>query len=264
VPQPNPDHDPLLEFSIEPDAIPEAPPPPAPPSQPVAAAEVPATPPVKAEGADEIERLRARIDHLEREVDQSAKDLGQMKSEIATLVGAAKDIKRPAPARAVALPIASAIGGVLIGIAAGVWFWMSTGSEPIVQARAMTVASEPLPPPQPAAVAPEAQPSIVQAAAITPVRDTPVSEPRVHAAPPRVARAPADYVGTLSIDADPEGDVFIDRKPAGKTPMRAENLKAGSHLVWIERDGYRRFTRVVLVPSDRVTRLVADLEPAQH
>jgi hypothetical protein len=39
------------------------------------------------------------------------------------------------------------------------------------------------------------------------------------------------------------------------------NLKAGSHLVWIERDGYRRFTRVVQVPADRVSRLWADLEP---
>jgi len=50
----------------------------------------------------------------------------------------------------------------------------------------------------------------------------------------------------------------------GKTPVRAEKLKAGSHLVWIERDGYHRFTRVVLVPADRVSRLFADLEPASR
>jgi hypothetical protein len=79
--------------------------------------------------------------------------------------------------------------------------------------------------------------------------------------PPREERAAKAYVGTLSIDADPDGEVFIDRQSIGRTPARAENLKAGSHLVWIERDGYRRFTRVVQVPADRVTRLVADLEP---
>jgi hypothetical protein len=43
--------------------------------------------------------------------------------------------------------------------------------------------------------------------------------------------------------------------------LRLTNLRAGSHLIWVERDGYRRFTRVVPVPADRVTRLFADLEP---
>jgi hypothetical protein len=39
------------------------------------------------------------------------------------------------------------------------------------------------------------------------------------------------------------------------------NLRAGSHLIWIERAGYHRFTRVVQVIADRVTRLSAELEP---
>ena len=68
------------------------------------------------------------------------------------------------------------------------------------------------------------------------------------------------YVGTLSIDADPGGEVFIDRKPAGRTPLRVQNLRAGSHLIWVERDGYRRWTRVVNVPADRVSRVSAELE----
>jgi len=69
-----------------------------------------------------------------------------------------------------------------------------------------------------------------------------------------------NYVGSLSIDSQPGGEVFLDRESAGHTPLRLTNLKAGSHLIWIERDGYRRFTRVIEVPSDRVTRLFADLE----
>ena len=69
------------------------------------------------------------------------------------------------------------------------------------------------------------------------------------------------YVGTLSIDAAPAGEVSIDRQFAGRTPLRAENLRAGSHLIWIEREGYRRWTRVVAVASDRVTRVSATLEP---
>ena len=70
---------------------------------------------------------------------------------------------------------------------------------------------------------------------------------------PQASEAPR-YVGTLSIDASPGGEVFVDRQTAARTPLRLTNLRAGSHLIWIERDGYRRFTRVVQVPSDRVTR----------
>ena len=40
-------------------------------------------------------------------------------------------------------------------------------------------------------------------------------------------------MGTLSIDAAPGGQVFIDRAAAGQTPLRVQNLKAGSHLVSI-------------------------------
>jgi hypothetical protein len=72
---------------------------------------------------------------------------------------------------------------------------------------------------------------------------------------------PSRYVGTLSIDADPGGEVFVDRQSAGHAPLRLANLRAGSHLIWIERDGYHRFTRVVQVIADRVTRLSAELEP---
>ena len=82
----------------------------------------------------------------------------------------------------------------------------------------------------------------------------------VRAANADVVRA-AKFVGTLSIDADPGGEVFINRQSAGHTPLRLTNLRAGSHLIWVERDGYRRWTRVVQVPADRVTRLSAELEP---
>jgi hypothetical protein len=65
----------------------------------------------------------------------------------------------------------------------------------------------------------------------------------------------------LSIDASPGGRVFINRNSVGDTPVRAEKLRAGAHLVWIEREGYRRWTRVVTVSANRVSRVFADLEP---
>ena len=59
----------------------------------------------------------------------------------------------------------------------------------------------------------------------------------------------------------PGAEVFVNRKRVGIAPVRVRNLRAGSHLVWVERDGYRRWTRVVTVPAARVTRVSADLEP---
>jgi hypothetical protein len=118
-----------------------------------------------------------------------------------------------------------------------------------------------------------AVPEPVQETAFAPA-DQPVApapSPIAAAAPvPVAARAPAPaaarerrvaYFGALSVDAQPGGEVFLDRASVGHTPLRLNNLKAGSHLIWVERDGYRRFTRVIEVPADRVTRLFADLEP---
>jgi len=97
------------------------------------------------------------------------------------------------------------------------------------------------------------------------VSDTPTARARPAArddAPPRAAsRTPSGYVGTLSIDASPAGEVFVNRQSAGRTPLRLDKLRAGSHLIWIEREGYRRWTRVVAVAANRVSRVSATLDP---
>lgn len=273
--QPQSDSDPLLEFSSEPGATPASPPPGSQPAEPVAAPAVSAPPPTDPTPSDDVPALRARIDCLEKALEQSASDVRKLKSEVATLVGVAADIRRGAGRAGVATPAppasmrrwlraALAIAGVFAGIVAGAWFWIATGHEQLAPRVASRTADGLQPETATVDVGAEPQrqqpetetaaPAIVPVAAVTPVSDTPA----------RVAPRPVTYVGTLSIDASPGGDVFIDRKPAGRTPLRAENLKAGSHLVWIQRDGYRRFTRVVRVPADRVTRLVADLEPAER
>ena len=73
---------------------------------------------------------------------------------------------------------------------------------------------------------------------------------------------PTIYRGTLSVNADrPGATVFVNHQNMGPAPVRVRNLRAGAHLVWIERDGYQRWTRVVQVPADRVSRVWADLEP---
>ncbi|HYE87410.1 MAG TPA: PEGA domain-containing protein [Vicinamibacterales bacterium] len=206
--------------------------------------------------ADEaIAALKTRIEQLERTSEKTAKHIAALTSDVATLVSAHKDmrsrlnhsaIKPPEPPRARRALTAAAIG-VALGIGSSVWFWSlppadSSSSAAAQSVEGVAVADQPSTPSSP-----------VPAVAPPPVRDDSSSARST-------ARAPI-YQGTLSIDASPPAQVFINRRPAGRTPLRLSDLKAGSHLVWLQRDGYRRFTRVVTVPADRVTRVSATLDP---
>jgi hypothetical protein len=219
--------------------------------------------------------LDDRLDEVERTIDSTRNELAQIRSEIATLVGSIEDIKKRSTRRPVADPplrqsrtswlhVLSATVGVVLGIAIGVLVWKqlggakpvpvgaaSHGPEPPAAPPVDTNLTEPAPAlaPEPAAPAdnPPATPQRDRQSAIT---------------PPPIARAePVAYVGTLSIDAAPSGEVFLNREDAGRTPLRLDKLRAGSHLVWIEREGYQRWTRVVQVRADSITHLSAELEP---
>jgi hypothetical protein len=202
-----------------------------------------------------LEPLQKRIDVLERSLDRATKDVARLKSQVATLVGASRDIKKPSGSR-----VLPAIAGIVFGIALSASMWIyGTSAEPImVRAPAPTPpAVEPPAPAVPIAAAPVEVPApipvamrVASTSAQAPARDE-----------SRAAARSIPYVGTLSIDASPGGEVFLNRAHAGHTPLRLEHLKAGSHLVWIEHDGYRRWTKVVEVPADRVSRVFADLEP---
>jgi hypothetical protein len=261
-PDQRPDVDPLLAFSIEPGAVP----PPPHLNKPVAPPQVAASASDRAFAA-EIIATRLRLDRLEKALEEATRQVSVVKSEVATLVGETADIRKhsrrrepeaapPSPRSGVGLrwrQLVTPVAGVLIGVSAGIWFWLSTSSEPLATPPAASVATE-----QPALPTPPPTAAIVPVAAVATTDNAATrATPAGNSAPaPRIG-----YVGTLTIDSDPAGEVFIDRRPAGRTPLRATNLKAGSHLVWIQRDGYTRFTRVVSVAAGRVTRLVADLEP---
>lgn len=76
----------------------------------------------------------------------------------------------------------------------------------------------------------------------------------------RVAGRPR-YLGTVAIDSNPSvATVFIDRHQVGTTPFRA-SLPAGSHAIWIQREGYQRWTAGVLVPEHKLTPISVTLRP---
>jgi hypothetical protein len=146
---------------------------------------------------------------------------------------------------------------LLLGVAAAAYGWTYLEGDADVTIATPAPTQAPAPQPAPTVVADPSPASVVPIAHEAPTHGA-TKSPASKA--PQALKAPF-YVGTLSIDADPGGDVFIDRENAGHTPLRLTNLRAGSHLIWVERDGYRRWTRVVPVPADRITRLSAELEP---
>lgn len=251
------DLDPLLAFNAE-----------------LTAAESPAnlvnpTPPAAGPSAEDVAPLRLRLDHAERSLDRARIEISALKSDLATLVTAVDDIKKRLSRRpevAAALPPVPAPrrGGVLevVGIALlcltiGAAMWSLAPGDIIEVPRPQPIESKSLLAPlvpDPATVVPAA--AVELATVANAVAPAPVQEQVERMRPGQDA-----YVGTLSIDAAPAGEVFINRRPAGRTPLRAENLRAGSHLIWIERDGYRRWTRVVAVAADRVSRVSAALDP---
>jgi hypothetical protein len=234
--------DPLLDFSEErrPAIEPLSEAPAAQPVDPPVDSQPPAPQP------DRVAALAARVTQLERSLSDSRTQVASLRSEVKTLVRAMADMRRPmgralpsapAPVRTRARLIAAvaAVGLGLLSAMAG-WIHFSSGSD---TAAALSIAASPR------TEAPQA-PEALQAP----------KAPEALQAP----KAPV-YVGTLSIDSSPGGTVFVNRRSAGKTPLRLSELRAGSHLIWIERDGYRRWTRVVHVPADRVSRVSAELEP---
>jgi molybdenum-dependent DNA-binding transcriptional regulator ModE len=83
------------------------------------------------------------------------------------------------------------------------------------------------------------------------------------ARPPKPqAQAPtSQFVGTLAVESSPPGaSVYINRQRVGVTPLEVQGLQSGSRVIWIERDGYRRWTAAVDVPADRLTRVSAKLQ----
>ena len=71
-----------------------------------------------------------------------------------------------------------------------------------------------------------------------------------------------EFIGTLAVQSNPAGaTVFINGRAVGTTPLQVPRLSAGSHAVWLDREGYERWTAGVLVTADRLTRVDVKLQP---
>lgn len=226
---------------------------PRPPVEPVEAADA---------SADVHFDLRQRLDRAERLVERSMMNVTALKSELATLVSAVEDIKKrqsrlhaPVPSLERPGKRTSGMWAMLAAVALLTFALLGWGL--------MAIVSTDLPelgPIESEAAEPAAIPTPAGETVRAPATVREVATP--DAAPPRLApRTPTSYFGTLTVDASPAGEVFLNRETVGHTPLRLEKLRAGDHLIWIERDGYRRWTRVVAVAANRVSRVSATLDP---
>ena len=51
----------------------------------------------------------------------------------------------------------------------------------------------------------------------------------------------------------------MNRERVGETPLTLPDLRAGSRVIWVESDGYQRWSSGVLVPAEKQTRLSVKL-----
>ena len=142
--------------------------------------------------------------------------------------------------------------------------WLSSSEQP--RAEPITLRPEPVSiPPAPAPVAPAApETSSIADRAMRVVVNEPAVPPQVEKTktPGATTTQKESFVGSLRIDSAPQGArVFIDRQPAGVTPLAVRDLRAGSHVVRVEADGHIAWSAAIRVIADRQTRVHTTLAP---
>jgi len=78
---------------------------------------------------------------------------------------------------------------------------------------------------------------------------------------PAGAKSESVFTGTLSVDSRPRGArVLLNGRFIGTTPLVLSGVRAGSHTVRLERDGFTRWASTVRVVSGQRARVAASLE----
>jgi hypothetical protein len=216
------------------------------------------------------QQLQNRLERSERQLERVSIDITTLKSDLATLVSAVEDIQRRqsrstkklfsvvASLQPQRLAWARKIAAMVVSLAAAATVLLVAlatvdlpDAPPTVESPSASVVEPPTP--APVVIQPSPTPLATSVPAVAKASTAAAAPER----PPRVMH----YVGSLTVDAEPAGDVYIDRHSVGRTPVRVDNLRAGSHLIWIESEGYRRWTRVVPVAASRVSRVSVSLDP---
>ena len=124
--------------------------------------------------------------------------------------------------------------------------------------------SEPPPAPPPQASLPPAPPPVavpVETIRVAPQPPAPRrgTDTRRQAAPPP-APAPVAAQGSVSVNSNPPGTLFIDGRDLGSVPVIEEPVSAGRHTIRVERAGFKTKTETIDVPANTTVRRTYVLE----
>ncbi len=128
--------------------------------------------------------------------------------------------------------------GALVVVAAGVGGYLALG-------RKGEPAAAPTPPPA-------ASVETVRVAPNPPPPPRRGNDSRRQAAPPPAPPAAAE--GTITVAADPYGQVFIDGTDVGQTPVVDYSVPVGRHTIRVERAGYKTVNETVQVSANNPVR----------
>jgi len=155
-----------------------------------------------------------------------------------------------------------AVGAALVILLAGAaasGLWLTAPSR---KAPAPLLAAAPAPPvrePAPAAPAPGEPAATAQR---VPREELPPPPPAPPTPPPRTRLAPvAPAPGRLFVGATPWGEVYVDGRLSGHTPLVALPIAAGWHQLRIVRDGFAPFERRIQVAPGEDVRLTGIVLP---
>ena len=133
--------------------------------------------------------------------------------------------------------------GAIVVVAAGVGGYLTLGRK--------SAAPSP-PPPPPAAVVPgETQRVVAQ----------PPPPPPARRPPPTPPPAAAAEQGFITVNSIPPGEVFIDGRDVGPTPVVEFTVSPGRHSIRVERAGYKTRSETVDVPPNGPVRKNWVLDP---
>jgi hypothetical protein len=197
------------------------------------------------------------VSNQTNELERLTSEVASLKLELATLTGAIRELQYQQAGQRMTLPAKSVVharpsmtpAAIVVLLAAGLLSWQVIATPGADRMKAQANRAAPTAPRANDRRARITLPTEIETATPTEPPMTPLVKPTI-------------YRGTMTVKADrPGARVFVNRKDVGPAPVRVGNLRAGAHLVWVESEGYRRWTRVVTVPAETVTRVAADLEP---
>jgi eukaryotic-like serine/threonine-protein kinase len=157
------------------------------------------------------------------------------------------DMKIAAP-RTKRSGVGMVVGAVVLVAAAGVGGYLALGRKPATA-----------PPPAPQAAQPSAPPVTAPVETVRVAANPPppltrrAGDNRRQTAPPPAPPAAAAQ-GSITVAADPYGEVYIDGSDVGQTPLVEYAVSVGRHTIRVERAGYKTVAEAVQVSANNPVR----------